>query len=88
MQYHVSMTSQFSDARYPGAVANDLGHSETFAYDPRFGVPESVADANGRTTSRKLDPFGRVVELTNADGVKFTTAYSRCGPGDCAAAVS
>ena len=56
MQHHVSMTSQFADARYPGAVANHLGHSLTFAHDARFGVPERVADANGRTTSRKLDP--------------------------------
>ena len=85
MESRTTTASAFADARYPGAVANDLDHSETFAYDPRFGVPHSVTDANGRTTSRKLDPFGRVVELTNADRVKFTTAYSRCGPGDCAA---
>ena len=79
--------SAFSDARHPGAVANALGHRATFSHDARFGVPKSRTDANGRTTRRKLDPFGRVVEVTDPDGVVFATAYSRCGAGAPCAAV-
>ena len=59
-----------------GASAGRGGGVAATAHATRLG--------DGRTTSRKLDPFGRTVELTDPDGVRFTTTYARCG-SDCAA---
>ena len=50
--------SNFVDGRYPGRLANPLGHAATVAYDARFGTPKSVTDANGRTTRVARDPSG------------------------------
>ena len=71
--------SNFVDGRYPGRLANPLGHATTVTYDARFGTPKSVTDANGRTTRVARDPFGRITGVTSPDGVEAETRRRRCG---------
>ena len=76
-----SRLSAFADGRWPGAATNALGHVERFVHDARFGLPKTATDANGRTTTRRYDPFGRLAGLTTPDGVAFTVARHWCGAG-------
>ena len=81
--------SRYADVRWPGRLANALGHAETVAYDARFGLPKTATDANGRVTERRYDPFGRLVSLTDPDGVAFTVRRAKCVDADivCPASV-
>ena len=77
--------SSFKDARYPGKIANALGHSETLRWDSALGLPTEVRDANGRILRIGYDAFGREVSRERAwDGVTETTTYAACG-SSCAA---
>ncbi|MEW5249187.1 SpvB/TcaC N-terminal domain-containing protein [Microbulbifer sp. 2201CG32-9] len=73
-----SSASNFLDKRYPGILTNALSQSVTVAYDQRFGLPESVTDANSRTTLTEYDPFGRELQRTNADNVAINSVYEDC----------
>ena len=73
--------SNFIDGRHPGALTNAAGHRETYTYDRRFGLVRNSTDANGRTTERLYDPFGRLLRHTSADGVATTTTHAWCGAG-------
>ena len=72
----------FDRGRWPRRLANAAGHAEARTWDPRFGLPTSATDANGRTAAGAYDPFGRQVLRETADGAKTRTAYERCG-GAC-----
>ncbi|MBX3706200.1 MAG: RHS repeat-associated core domain-containing protein [Pseudomonadales bacterium] len=74
--------------RYVSEVTRPVDGSETHVtsrtMDHRFGQPDSVTDANGRTTDIEYDPFGRVVRETAPDGTESLVAYERCDLTDCA----
>ncbi len=70
--------SSFSNSRYPASVSNALGHTESFSYDARFGLPTRYTDANNRITRMTYDAFGREKTRTTPDGVVITTAYGTC----------
>jgi YD repeat-containing protein len=55
---------------------NALNHTETRAYDARFGAMSSLTGPNGLTTSWLYDGFGRVTRETRADGTVTNTAYT------------
>ena len=76
--------SNFVDGRYPGTLTNAAGHAERVEYDPRFGVPKRVVDANGRVTLLSRDAFGRVTAVTSPDGVVAGTRRWRCAGATCA----
>lgn len=44
-------------------VTNPLTHQATTTVDPAWGLPLTVVDANGRTTSMKYDALGRLVKV-------------------------
>lgn len=49
---------------YPQTVTNQLGQTVSTAYNYAFGLPNSVTDANGVTTSATYDGFGRMKTIT------------------------
>ena len=65
--------SAFADARWPGRLANALGHVETVVYDARFGLPKTVADSEdlpasppiGIAADRSSDgkPMGQALDV-------------------------
>ncbi len=75
-----STTSYSADGRFPVSVTNALGHTETRAYDGRFGVMTSLTGPNALTTRWSYDGFGRKILETRADGAQTTVAYTLCGP--------
>ncbi|MEW5251535.1 RHS repeat-associated core domain-containing protein [Microbulbifer discodermiae] len=78
-----TLAGNYIDKRYAGEITNPLGQALTLGYDPRFGKPSQVIDANNRSTVINFDPFGREVLRTNADGVTFNTSYTFCVGGTC-----
>lgn len=78
----VTGPSTFLHDRYPERIVNAKGHTTTnTVIDERFGTVRQSGDPNGRSTTTIRDPFGRVVSVTNADGVVVTTTYSDCTSG-------
>merc|ERR1711871_268650 len=57
---------------------NELGHSEYFQFDSRFGHIEKHTDANGRLTMQSPDPLGRILSSTLPDGSNSSKEYSLC----------
>ncbi len=49
---------------YPVAVTNQLNQTVTTNYNYALGLPSSMTDANGVTTSATYDGFGRVKTIT------------------------
>jgi RHS repeat-associated protein len=49
---------------YPVSVTNELDQTVLTEYDYRFGLPDSVTDSNGITTSATYDGFGRMETIT------------------------
>ena len=77
--------TNFIDSRYPGTLTNAASHSETLAYDARFGLVKTLTDANTRDTALVYDAFGRETRPETPDGVVIATAYERCSVMTCAA---
>ena len=75
----------FIDSRYPETLTNAASHSETLAYDARFGLVKTLTDANTRDTALAYDAFGRETRRMTPDGVVIATAYERCSMMTCAA---
>ena len=76
--------SNFIDGRYPGTLTNAAGHAETLTYDARFGLAETLTDANNRTTRVTYDAFGRETRRTTPDGVVMETRREKCSVMTCA----
>ncbi len=57
---------------------NALGQTETASYDPRFSVVTSVTDANGVSSRKTYDVFGRVVAVVGPTDTEAlpTISYS------------
>lgn len=73
-------TSSYSaDGRFPISTSfNAPGHSETKAYDTRFGAISSLVGPNGLATHWEYDGFGRKSKETRADGTYTSWAYKLC----------
>jgi RHS repeat-associated protein len=68
------------DARGQFALssANALGQSESFTYDPRFGLPLTHTGPNGLTTQWQYDGFGRKLLEIRPDGTRTRWSYRYC----------
>ena len=64
-----------TDGRFPVSVTNDLFTQEAREYDPRFGLPTVVSDANGVTTKFRYDSFGRKIKEERGYDSATATAY-------------
>ena len=71
-------TTYDAQGRFPIKTTNALGHTETRAFDSRFGKVTSLTGPNGLTTTWTYDSFGRKTSETRADGTKTTWALAWC----------
>ena len=72
-------TTGFSaDGRFAEILTNDLGHTETRAFDVRFGTVTSLTGPNGITTTWDYDGFGRKIREARADGTETLWTYELC----------
>ncbi len=60
------------------SATNALSQSQSWLYDPRFGVPTSHTDLNGLTATSAYDSFGRETLETRPDGNKTAVTYAYC----------
>jgi RHS repeat-associated protein len=73
----------YQDGRYQARETNALDQTVTRVTDERFGQPETVTDANGRSTRYEYDALGRLVRQTGLDGTEVEIAYERCDLVGC-----
>lgn len=75
--------ASFADKRYPQTITNAESQATTLAYDPRFGLPDSVDDPNASVPAATTvyDQFGRVTQSTAEDGTVTSVSYSSCTSG-------
>lgn len=71
-------TAYDAKGQFPVTTANALAHSETQAFDPRFGTVTSLTGPNGLTTTWQYDDFGRKTRETRADGTFTQWTYAAC----------
>jgi len=62
----------------PGGSAYGL-NTETITYNDNFGVPTSITDFNGNTTTFTLDSHGNVTQETQPGGVNQEWTYNSAG---------
>jgi YD repeat-containing protein len=67
-----------STGRFPIKSTNHLGHTETKAYDVRFGAMTVLMGPNDITTQWQYDHFGRKTLEFRADGTSTHTSYFYC----------
>ena len=68
-----------AQGRFPIAARNALNHSESLAFDPRFGAMTSLTGPNNLVTTWTYDGFGRKTSENRADGTSKTWSYNLCG---------
>jgi RHS repeat-associated protein len=64
--------------RFVASRSNEMGHSETRAFDARFGTPTSLTGPNQLSTTWRYDNFGRKINETRADGTQTKWDYLYC----------
>ena len=67
--------------RFVVGTANDLGHHEVTAYDPRTGNRIAHRGPNGIETAWEYDGFGRKLRELRADGTETSLSYAACDMG-------
>ncbi|MEM7172319.1 MAG: RHS repeat-associated core domain-containing protein, partial [Pseudomonadota bacterium] len=70
-----------ADGQFAVSETNPLGHSETRAYDERYGLLTSLTGPNSLTTTWQYDGFGRKTREDRADGTYTTWEYKFCTGG-------
>ena len=71
-------TSYDSRGQFPVSSTNALGHSESKAFEAKFGVATSLTGPNGLTTQWQYDSFGRKTREIRADGTQTRWEYLYC----------
>ncbi len=74
-------TTYDAKGRHVESVANDLGHTETYTYESRFGAVATQIGPNGLTTSFKYNETGTKYETKGVDGAYAREYLLRCGTG-------
>ena len=72
-----------SRCQVPESATNAAAETTTYAWRYDFGVPVSVTDANGLSTTWSHDEFGRRVNETASDGTRRTWTFQSCGTTGC-----
>ncbi len=72
-----------SRCQMPESATNAAAETTTYAWRYDFGVPVSVTDANGLSTTWSHDEFGRRVNETASDGTRRTWTFQSCGTTGC-----
>lgn len=67
-----------TNGRFALTTTNALGHAESAATDPKFGVTTSQTGPNNLTSSWTYDSFGRPTLETRPDGNRTAFAYEYC----------
>jgi RHS repeat-associated protein len=67
-----------AEGRFATSSANALGHSESKAYDTRFGGVTSLTGPNGLVTQWSYDTLGRKTLESRADGTSTAWTYKLC----------
>ncbi len=67
-----------AQGRFPISARNALNHSESLAFDPRFGAMTSLTGPNNLVTTWTYDGFGRTTSENRADGTSTTWSYNLC----------
>lgn len=67
-----------TNGRFALTTTNALGHVESAATDPKFGVTTSQTGPNSLTSSWTYDSFGRPTLETRPDGNRTAFAYAYC----------
>src|SRR5712692_9314011 len=70
-----------SRGQFLTSSANALNQTETYAFDPRWGVLASQTGPNGLTTTWSYDGFGRKLLETRPDTNTTTISYAATAPG-------
>jgi RHS repeat-associated protein len=73
-----SSTTYDSKGQFASTASNALGHSESYQYDARFGLPTNHTGPNGLTTTSSYDSFGRKTLEVRADSTRTTWSYQYC----------
>ena len=73
-----SNTGYDTQGRFATSAANALGHTETRAFDTRFGTVTSLTGPNALTTTWSYDTLGRKTLETRSDGNKTQIDYLYC----------
>ena len=71
--HRVTTDYEYTFNQFPQTITNELGHSITYEYEPKFGLVKSITDANGNTTTTNYDTLGRITEEINSYGQTVTT---------------
>lgn len=75
-----STVSQFdARGRYVSSVTNDLGHTESYTYEPLFGGVSTQTDPNGFTSSFEYNEVGTRYEIRGIDGAYTREYLYLCG---------
>jgi RHS repeat-associated protein len=65
-----------TNGRFIDYKINPLGHTESFTFYEKSGLPKTITDANGLTTTfSKYDIFGRLKEIISPIGNKTGIVY-------------
>jgi RHS repeat-associated protein len=87
---YAATTANPTAGQFPTRNTNPLGHSETQAFDLRFGTVSKLTGPNGISTSWTYDAFGRKTREARADGSKTYWQYVLCASavaGACPASI-
>ncbi|HKO47649.1 MAG TPA: FG-GAP-like repeat-containing protein, partial [Polyangiaceae bacterium] len=61
------------DGMFPSTVTNAAAHTTKISFDPRWGSPERIVDANGIAVLFGHDGFGRVTQRHGPEGTALST---------------
>ncbi|WP_338041903.1 RHS repeat-associated core domain-containing protein [Myxococcus eversor] len=83
-----SITYDTVDRTWPSVMTNGLGHSVSLAYHGGLGLLALEVDANGLTTRKQYDGFGRLRNI-DVPGLSDTTlSYAACADSSLCALTS
>jgi len=60
-------------------VTGPMANSMSYTYFGGYGQVATTLDANGLTTARKIDPFGREIQAIDVNGKYTYTSYDPVG---------
>ena len=71
--------TSIAETRRAGFELTGTTCTETIAYDDAYGVPTSITDFDGNTTTFTLDSHGNVLEEMQPGGVDQEWTYNSAG---------